>query len=182
MSAQFIFLDHTVQWATVHWFFRAVSRMKKGMSQDSSNEKLGPSSFFRVANPVTAWPSFLYPPSQVSCKQQYIIQQETFQDTLNLWLNFKNSLITVRFHLWQLGLLIHHQKFIFFCPKHKMMVCLNVGSMNLLYSKFKFHRKTWYFRIYLIFLIETVRPIHKLQHGTQLLLYLWTPLAMYMAT
>lgn len=100
MSAQFIFLDHTVQWATVHWFFRAVSRMKKGMSQDSSNEKLGPSSFFRVANPVTAWPSFLYPPSQVSCKQQYIIQQETFQDTLNLWLNYKNSLITVRFHLW----------------------------------------------------------------------------------
>lgn len=145
MSAQFIFLDHTVQWATVHWFFRAVSRMKKGMSQDSSNEKLGPSSFFRVANPVTAWPSFLYPPSQVSCKQQYIIQQETFQDTLNLWLNYKNSLITVRFHLWQLGLLIHHQKFTVFCPKHKMMVCLNVGSMNLLYSMFKFHRKTMIF-------------------------------------
>lgn len=107
--------------------------------------KARPSSFFRVANPVTAWPSFLYPPSQVSCKQQYIIQQETFQDTLNLWLNYKNSLITVRFHLWQLGLLIHHQKFTFFCQKHKMMVCLNVGSMNLLYSKFKFHRKTMIF-------------------------------------
>lgn len=181
MSAQFIFLDHTVQWATVHWFFRAVSRMKKGMSQDSSNEKLGPSSFFRVANPVTAWPSFLYPPSQVSCKQQYIIQQETFQDTLNLWLNYKNSLITVRFHLWQLGLLIHHQKFTVFCQKHKIMVWMLAAWIYCIVS-FNFTEKQWYFRIYLIFLIETVRPIHKLRHGTQLLLYLWTPLAMYMAT
>lgn len=181
MSAQFIFLDHTVQWATVHWFFRAVSRMKKGMSQDSSNEKLGPSSFFRVANPVTAWPSFLYPPSQVSCKQQYIIQQETFQDTLNLWLNYKNSLITVRFHLWQLGLLIHYQKFTFFCQKHKIMVWMLAAWIYCIVC-LNFTEKQWYFRIYLIFLIETVRPIHKLQHGTQLLLYLWTPLAMYMAT
>lgn len=114
MSAQFIFLDHTVQWATVHWFFRAVSRMKKGMSQDSTKEKLGPSSFFSVAKPVTAWPSFLNPPSQVFCKQQYISQVENFSlDTLNLWLT-KNSLITVRFHLWWLGLFMHHQKFLVF--------------------------------------------------------------------